>query len=402
MSRVSKYTVIPKLPPKLERLRELANNQYWCWEPEAIELFFRMDRDLWSGADQNPARILGQISQTRLDELVNDDSFLAHLERVAERLDTYVHSGNWVEKNPDAPEGFNIAYLSAEFGIHESISIYSGGLGLLAGDHLKAASDLGLPFVGLGLLYREGYFRQYLNADGWQQERYPRNDFYNMPIGIERDAQGKPIVVSVDYPNRIVYARVWRCQVGRVPLYLLDCDFEANEQDDREITARLYGGDREMRIRQEIMLGMGGVKALHAVGIFPTIFHMNEGHASFMVLERIKDLVKNEALSLDEAIEAVKAASVFTTHTPVPAGNDMFAPELVERYFSKYARDIGMTMPQFLSLGRQDPQDSREPYCMTVLALKVSAMANGVSELHGQVARGMWARTWAGVPEDEV
>ena len=404
MARILKYTVVPKLPPKLAKLMTIANNMWWCWDPEAIGLFFRMDRDLWVQTNQSPRRILGEISQERLEELAADESFRAHLDRVADRMDAYVSADpdRWRESYPEAPENFGVVYLSAEFGLHESVSIYSGGLGLLAGDHLKAASDIGLPFIGVGLLYREGYFRQYLNADGWQQERYPKNDFYNMSIELLRGKTGKEIIVEVAYPASIVKARIWRCQVGRVPLYLLDCDFEENEEDDRETTARLYGGDRDVRIRQEIMLGMGGIRALRKLGIHPTTYHMNEGHSAFMTLERIRDLVKKEGMTFRQAADSVKAGSVFTTHTPVPAGNDMFSPDTIKRYFSKYCEEVGITIDELLALGRQNPADGREPFCMTVLALKLSAMSNGVSKLHGEVARSMWARTWEGVPEDEV
>ena len=405
MARIVRYTVVPKLPPELQDLTRIADNMWWCWEPEAIDLFFRMDRDLWVEANQDPRLVLGRVSQKRLEELAKDDSFLSHVERAAERLDRYMKAdpNRWREKYPDAPEDFQVAYLSAEFGFHESISIYSGGLGLLAGDHMKAASDLGLPVVGVGLLYREGYFRQYLNADGWQQERYPRNDFYNMSLRQERGKDGNEIVIEVEYPEGMVKARVWRCQVGRVPIYLLDCDFEGNDEDAREITARLYGGDRDVRIRQEIMLGMGGIRALRALDIHATTYHMNEGHAAFMTLERVRDLIqREEGMTFNRAGEAVKAGSVFTTHTPVPAGNDMFSPDMVRHYFTKYCKDVGIAVDELLGLGRQNTADSREPFCMTVLALKLSAMANGVSELHGEVARNMWSRTWEGVPADEV
>lgn len=402
MPRVTKFTVVPKLPERLERLLDIADNIWWCWDPEAIDLFFRMDRDLWNQVHENPRQLLGEISQLRLEELAKSDSFLAHLDRVWNKLQEYMASDTWLERNPQAPKEISIAYMSAEYGLHESICIYSGGLGVLAGDHLKAASDLGLPLVGIGLLYREGYFRQYLNADGWQQETYPRNDFYNMPIQLARDENGAPIVIEVEYPGHMVKARIWKIQVGRVPLYLLDCDHEDNAPVDRAITGQLYGGDRETRIRQEIMLGMGGVIALRALRIHPSAYHMNEGHSAFMGLQRIKDLVTKEKLTFYQAIETVKAGSFFTTHTPVPAGNDMFDPGLLENYFRQYCKDVGIHINQLLALGRQNPSDSREPFCMTVLALKLAAMANGVSQLHGQVARNMWAQVWKGLPEHEV
>lgn len=402
MPRVQKFTVVPKLPERIERLMAIANNLWWCWDPEAIDLFFRIDRDLWVTCQENPRRMLGEVRQVRLEELAKSDSFLAHLDRVWVRLQEYMNADTWLERNPHAPKEMGVVYMSAEFGLHESISIYSGGLGVLAGDHLKAASDLSLPLTGVGMLYREGYFRQYLNADGWQQELYPHNDFYNMPIEMMRDDSGKPLVIEVEYPGRMVKAYLWKCQVGRVPLYLLDSDHEENSRVDRTITGQLYGGDRETRIRQEIMLGMGGVLAMHAVKVHPSVYHLNEGHAAFMVLQRIKELILNEKLTFIQAVETVKAGSYFTTHTPVPAGNDMFDPGLMDQYFGKYCHEVGISMNQFLALGRQNPNDSREPFCMTVLALKLSAGANGVSKLHGEVSRNMWAQTWRGLPENEV
>ena len=402
MATVSKFTVVPCLPERLAVLSDIARNMWWCWNHDAIDLFHRMDRNLWAKVQQNPCQLLGEISQLRLEELTQDDSFLAHQDRVAEKLKVYMNTNTWADKNQEAPEDFCVAYMSAEFGLHESLRIYSGGLGVLAGDHLKASSDLGLPLVGIGLLYRGGYFSQYLSTDGWQQETYPHNDFYNMAITQERDETGAPLTISVPYPNGSVKVNVWRCQVGRVPLYLLDCDHEDNSPADRAITAQLYGGDHETRVRQEILLGMGGVLAMHALGIQPTTYHMNEGHAAFMTLQRIKELVVGEGMTFDKAIETVKAGSFFTTHTPVPAGNDMFEPDLVGRYFHRYCEEVGISFEHFLRLGRQNPNDTHEPFCMTVLALRLSSGANGVSKLHGEVARGMWSLTWKGVPENEV
>ncbi|HOZ45530.1 MAG TPA: alpha-glucan family phosphorylase [Candidatus Hydrogenedentes bacterium] len=402
MPKITTFTVVPRLPTELKALAEISDNLWWCWDPEAIELFVRLDRDLWVQSNQNPKRVLGEISQKRLERLARDESFLAHLERVHGRLSKYLRGGKWLENNPDAPEGFCVAYLSAEFGLLESISIYSGGLGILAGDYLKAASDAGMPLVGIGLLYREGYFQQYLNADGWQQERYPENVFHDMPIALVRDDANQPMIVPVDYPGRVVQARVWKCMVGRVPLYLLDTDFETNAEEDREITGQLYGGDRDMRIRQEILLGMGGIRALRALKIQPTVYHMNEGHSAFMALERIRDLMSREPLNFDQAADAVRAGSVFTTHTPVPAGNDMFEPAMVQRYFADYCARVGLSLDRLLALGRQDPHDAHEPFCMTVLALRFSVASNGVSALHGEVAREMWHRTWPGLPRHEV
>lgn len=402
MATYSTFTVVPRLPERIASLLDIANNVWWCWEPEAVELFLRIDRKLWTETHQNPRQMLGKVSQVRLEELARDDSFLAHLDRVTVRMKEYCKHDHWFERNPRAPKDFLVAYMSAEFGLHESLKLYSGGLGVLAGDHLKAASDLALPLVGVGLLYREGYFSQYLNADGWQQERYPKNDFYNMAMEKVLKADGEPLVISVEYPGRDVKAWVWKIQVGRVPLYVLDSDHEDNNPADRTITDKLYGGDHESRVRQEIMLGMGGVIALHEMGMHPSTYHMNEGHSAFMVLQRVKDVMRNESLSFLEAVEAVKAASVFTTHTPVPAGNDMFDPGLIQRYFSKYCGDVGISMDHLLSLGRERPEDPNEKFCMTVLALKLASGANGVSKLHGEVARDMWQNTWPGVPIDEV
>jgi glycogen phosphorylase len=402
MPRVTKFTVVPKLPERLQHLFEIANNIWWCWDPGAVHLFLRVDTELFAQVHQNPRRLLGEVSQKRLQELADNDSFLAHLDRVWEKMQEYMSGIDWFGRNPEALPETQICYMSAEYGLHESIGIYSGGLGVLAGDHLKAASDLNLPLAAVGLLYREGYFRQYLNADGWQQELYPRNDFYNMPIQQVRDEKDAPVVVEVEYPGRLVKAWVWKCQVGRVPLYLLDCDHEDNNPVDRAITGQLYGGDRETRVRQEIMLGMGGVKIMNALGITPSCYHINEGHAAFMTLQRIRELVVRDGLSFKESAETVKAGSFFTTHTPVPAGNDMFEPALIENYFKKYCEDTGISMNDLLALGRQNPHDSREPFCMTVLALKLSAGSNGVSRLHGEVSRNMWQQTWKGVPQNEV
>lgn len=402
MPQVTKFTVVPRLPERLSHLLTIANNLSWAWNHDALDLFFRIDRELWHRTQQNPRRILGEVSQLRLEELAKDDSFLAHLDRVADALDKYTATSHWFDRNPQAPAGLSVAYFSAEFGLHECLSIYSGGLGVLAGDHLKAASDLAVPLIGIGLLYREGYFRQYLNADGWQQENYPKNDFHNMPIEPARDTAGRQLVVEVEYPQRSVKAYLWRCLVGRVPLFLLDTDHDDNAPEDRVITAKLYGGDHETRMRQEIMLGMGGVLALHALGHNPSTYHMNEGHSAFMALQRIKDLMHREGLTFDQSIETVKAGSLFTTHTPVPAGNETFGVDLIARYFGKYCNDVGISLERLLALGRQNPGNSSEPFSMTVLALRLSAGANGVSRLHGEVAREMWSETWKNVPTTEV
>ncbi|NLF10536.1 MAG: glycosyltransferase family 1 protein [Anaerolineaceae bacterium] len=397
------FRVVPCLPPRLERLRELAHNLWWTWNHEAIELFQRLEPDLWQSTGHNPVLMLGTIRQERLEQIVDDDGFMAHLDRVYGEFDRYMKSAaTWYAKTHASAEGACIGYFSAEFGLTESLGIYAGGLGILAGDHLKSASDLGLPLVGMGLLYQQGYFHQYLNPDGWQQELYPDNDFYNLPLNLERQLSGAPLTVEVEYPGRTVKAQVWRAQVGRVPLYLLDTNVEANRPEDRDLTDQLYGGDDDMRIRQEMMLGIGGIRALSALGIEPNVCHMNEGHSAFLALERIRVLMEECHLSFQEAREVAMAGHVFTTHTPVPAGIDWFHPELVDRYFGHYYPRLGLSRDEFLGLGRLNPNDPNGYFCMAVLALRLANRSNGVSQLHAQVSREMWQEIWPGVPVAEV
>ena len=398
------FTVVPSLPPRLAPLRELAYNLWWTWNLDAVDLFRRLDRDLWEESGHNPVRILGTISQDRLQEAANDEGFLAHMMRVYQALNRYMSSTEtWFKKNYGAqfPE-LKIAYFSAEYGITECLPMYSGGLGVLAGDHLKSASDLGLPLVGVGLLYQQGYFRQYLNADGWQQESYPINDFYTMPIQLERGQDGEPILVTVEYPGRTVKAAIWRCQVGRVPLYLLDTNLAVNRPEDRDITDQLYGGDMDMRIRQEIMLGIGGLRALRALGIEPTICHMNEGHSAFLALERIRQAMRDKRLSFAEAKELTRAGNIFTTHTPVPAGIDLFSPSMMDYYFGSYYQELGLSRDDFLRLGRGHDPRPGDNFSMAILALRLADRANGVSRLHGEVARKMWQDLWPQTPQEEI
>jgi glycogen phosphorylase len=403
MKPICTFSVIPALPPILEPLRELAYNLSWSWHHATIELFRRLDSDLWETTGHNPLLMLGAVEQAKLDAAAKDEGFLSHLDGVYQYYKTYMAGAStWFRRTYGPAEKPLIAYFSAEFGITECLTIFSGGLGVLAGDHLKSASDLGLPLVGVGLLYQQGYFRQYLNEAGWQQEAYVDNDFHNLPLHLEHRAEGAPITISVAYPGRTVYAQVWRAQVGRVPLYLLDTNLPANGPEDRDITDQLYGGDLDMRIRQEILLGIGGYRALIALGIEPTVCHINEGHSAFLGLERIRRLMETQQLPFAEAREAASAGLVFTTHTPVPAGHDYFPPELMDRYSSEYRQQVGLSRYDLLALGRQDPNNENEPFCMTVLALKLSSYSNGVSKLHGQVSRQMWQRIWPGVPEDEI
>ncbi|MFN2226108.1 MAG: alpha-glucan family phosphorylase [Anaerolineae bacterium] len=397
------FRVIPSLPESLERLRDLAHNLWWSWNPEAIELFRRLDRDLWEDTGHNPVLMLGAIRQERLEQVAEDDGFRSHLDRVYREFDRYMKSsGPWYAKAHPDRAGVRIAYFSAEFGLTESLGIYAGGLGILAGDHLKSASDLGLPFVGVGLLYQQGYFRQYLNPDGWQQELYPNNDFYNLPLTLERQLSGAPLTVTVELPGRQVQAQIWRAQVGRVPLYLLDTNIEANRPVDRDITDQLYGGDDDMRIRQEILLGIGGVRALEALGLRPTVCHMNEGHSAFLALERIRLMMEECQLSFAEAREAATGGHVFTTHTPVPAGIDWFHPDLLDRYFSAYYPKLGLSRHEFLGLGRMNPDDPNGYFCMALLAMRLAHKINGVSQLHAKVSRRMWQEAWPQVPADDI
>jgi starch phosphorylase len=380
----------------------LIYNLRWAWNHDAIELF-RWDRDLWEQSGHNPALMLGIIDQVTLQAAASDEGFLAHLNRVSNDFDAYQKSeSTWFRKHHDGTNNLLVAYFSAEFGVTDCLSIFAGGLGILAGDHLKSASDLGVPLVAVGLLYQQGYFRQYLNEAGLQQEEYRDNDFHNLPLTLERECDGGPLIIEVEYPGRKVAAQIWRAQVGRVALYLLDTNIKENSARDQDITDQLYGGDAEMRLKQEMMLGIGGCRALEALGVRPSVYHLNEGHSAFLALERIRRLMQANHLSFAEAREAASAGLIFTTHTPVPAGHDYFQPDLMERYFGEYASGLGMSFRDFLALGRKNPSDDVEPFCMTALALRLAQSSNGVSRLHGQVTRNMWRSLWPGAPEEEV
>ena len=402
MSKIHSFHVVPSLPPRLQCLTELAYNLRWAWDHETIELFRRMDRDLWEKSGHNPVLMLGMIPQKRLLELDRSAAFQAHMDRVHKDLKDYLDEPGWFAKVCPDSQDMQIAYFSAEFGLTESVPIYAGGLGFLAGDHLKSASDLGLPLVGVGLLYQKGYFRQYLNVDGWQQERYPYNDFYNLPVRQVIDSNGRALTVEFEFPNRKVTARIWRVQVGRVPLYLLDTNIPVNSSSDQDITDELYGGDREMRIQQEIVLGIGGMRALKALGIRPTVCHMNEGHSAFLALERARMAMEEHGLNYREARQVTCAGNLFTTHTPVPAGFDLFDPGLMRKYFEVFASKLGIPFDHFLAFGRYSAVDPNEPFNMAVLASKHSSYTNGVSKLHGKVTRRMVSQVWKDFPEHEV
>ncbi|MBN1123152.1 MAG: alpha-glucan family phosphorylase [Anaerolineae bacterium] len=405
MKPIATYKVVSSMPEALSRLPELAYNIRWAWDHETINLFRRLGGELWEESNHNPVKMLGLLSQSKLDALSRDDGFLAHLERVLNNYDAYVQSGHkaWYAQEFGFEEQPQIAYFSFEFGLTESIPNYSGGLGVLAGDHLKAASDLNVPLVGVGLLYQQGYFRQYLNIDGWQQEMYPENDFYTMPIRLVTGNDGQPITINIELPDHPVYAQIWRVEVGRIDLYLLDTNIPQNKaREDQDLTDQLYGGNREMRIKQEILLGIGGLRALYALGIEPAACHMNEGHSAFLSLERARVLMNRLNITFPEALAITTSSNIFTTHTPVPAGNDYFVPELIEKYFKTYRTELGLSREEFLALGRFAPGNVSESFCMTILALRTSNYTNGVSRLHGEVAREMWQDVYPSVPLREV
>ncbi len=404
MQPIRTFNVTPALPKRLEPLRKLAYNLHWTWSVESTSLFRRLDHDLWDASRHNPVLMLGTISQERLQEAAEDEGFLAQLDRAARQLENYLERRTWFDKHrtAQASEGECYAYFSAEFGLTDCLPIYSGGLGVLAGDHLKSASDLGLPLVGVGLLYQKGYFSQYLNADGWQQERYPINDFHNLPLHLERDAEGAELRIEVDCPGRKVYARVWRVQVGSVPLYLLDTNIEPNNQYDQDITDYLYGGDKDLRIHQEILLGIGGVRMLKALGLKITAFHMNEGHSAFLALERIRLMIQEDGLSFEEAHQVAQSTQLFTTHTPVPAGIDLFPVDKIDYYLGHYADSFRLTKEEFHALGREDPGDLRSDFSMAVLAINMATFINGVAKLHGEVSRNMFKGLWPKLPATEV
>jgi starch phosphorylase len=395
---ISTYIVKPQLPDALKPLEEIAQNLWVSWNNDSIQLFIRLDYDAWLKSQQNPIRTLGMVSQERLAQVAQDDSFLSALENVYTRFKKYKTAETWYKGSKENV----VAYFSMEYGMDVFLPIYSGGLGILSGDHMKTSSDIGLPLVGVGLLYRQGYFTQNLNADGFQQEGYPENDWYNMPVELKCDKGGKPLKIKVDMAGRDAFAQIWEVKVGRSSLYLLDTNIDENAPDIRNVTATLYGGDKETRMRQEVLLGIGGIRALRALGINPAVCHMNEGHAAFMALERIREIMGEKGFNFYEALEAVWPTNIFTTHTPVPAGNERFDVGLLEKYLKNWTGILGISWKEFLALGRERPENEHEDFCMTVLALKCAAYANGVAALHGVVSREMWKGLWPGLPLEEV
>lgn len=407
MKALRSFTVRPSLPTELATLETLAMNLRWAWDAETRDLFRWVDPEQWDATIHDPVRLLGLVPRSRLDALAQDPGFLRFLDEVHTELQNYLARPRWFQVRDQSGDGDNhgkgnksplrsVAYFSPEFGIAEALPQYSGGLGVLAGDHLKAASDLGLPLVGVGLMYRHGYFRQGLSADGWQEERYPNLDPHAMALTLQDNLR-----VEVDLAGTPCVARIWRADVGRIPLYLLDADIDDNPSEIREITDRLYGGNVEHRLRQEILLGVGGVRALIELGVGAQVFHTNEGHAGFLGLERIRQYVTQDGLTYAEAIEAVRSANIFTTHTPVPAGIDRFPRELVEKYFSAWAAEVDVTIDDLMVLGHHLGEPDDEPFNMAVMGLRLAGHSNAVSRLHGQVSRLMFGDLWPDVPVDE-
>lgn len=403
MSQYLRFNATPSLPPALEPLREIAFNLWWAWHAKARWLFWFLDPKLWEKVNHSPLKMLQQVSQARLEAVAKDEDFLEALKSVTTSLRSYLaEPSTWAAQRPTPfTKESPICYLSAEFGFHESIPIYSGGLGILSGDHTKAASDLGLNFIGISLLYRHGYFKQQISREGRQEAVQLNQNFRQLPIS-ETVRDGTPVVFSLKLPDGPLSVKVWEMKIGRVTLYLLDTDLPENRPEDRVITAQLYGGDKEMRIKQEIVLGIGGERAVTALGLKPAVFHMNEGHSAFLALERIRVQVEKHGLDFNTALQVVAASTVFTTHTPVPAGNEVFHVDMMRKYFEGYAHDLGIGFDRLMSLGQPTVGANPAEFSMTILALRTSRHANGVSKIHGKVSRRMWKDVWHGVPEEEV
>jgi starch phosphorylase len=390
-----------RCPQPLQRLPELAYNLWWSWHPQAQALFEQIDAEHWR-AHRNPVKLLRERGAA-LKRLANEKDFVAAYHAVMRDFDEYMNAPDtWHARTYSRYEKSAVAYFCAEFGFHECLPTYCGGLGVLAGDHTKSASDLGVPFFGVGLLYKNGYFTQRLDADGNQLAEYPAFNFANLPVLPLRQRHGKSLQIAVDLPGRRVWAQCWLVQVGRVSVILLDSDIARNKPRDRRITAQLYGGDRDTRISQEIILGIGGVRVLRALGLAPAVWHLNEGHAAFVCFERMRELRQNEELDFDHAVEAITANTVFTTHTPVAAGNEAFSLPLMDKYFRRFCEQSGIELSRLLNLGLQNGDGGYKFFSMTVAALRLSGASNGVSKLHGQVSRALWKNLWPGVPEAEL
>ncbi|RLB95867.1 MAG: alpha-glucan phosphorylase [Deltaproteobacteria bacterium] len=394
--------VKPRLPDALKEILPLSENLWFVWNHEATKLFRWMNPDLWDETRRNPVELLGRLNQDELKHLSEDEGFLAHMQRLYREFQRYMSArpnGSMLAKSDPK---ILVAYFTAECGVADCLPIYSGGLGILAGDYLKSTSDLHLPIIGVSLAYQKGYFRQYLTQDGWQMETYPENKFPTMPMKLVRGADGTPLTVAVDLKGENVQIQAWEVNIGTTRLYLLDTNLKSNSEPARTITSELYGGDREMRLRQEIILGIGGVRFLEAMGLKPSVYHMNEGHSAFAVFERIRQLREEEGLSFNEAVEFVRTTSVFTTHTPVAAGIDRFHRDLMFPYFESMARSMGISFDVLLAFGREEPRNSEEEFCMTVLPMRLSLWINGVSRLHAEISRKMWKKIWPNTPEADL
>ncbi len=398
----NKITVKPQLPKSINRLDEISNNLWWSWNSEYLRLLKKIDRDLWETVEKNPVKFLKRVSQERLEMAAKDSSFVKEYEKVLKNYEDYMSSKDtWFSKKYPENKNDLIAYFSAEYGLDETIPIYSGGLGILSGDHLKSASDLGIPLVGVGLLYKNGYFHQKIEGYGIQKSEYKNIELDNMPIHPVKNEDGEDLLIEVKFQKRTVYLKVWKINVGRICLYLLDSDIDKNSPEDRETTLKLYGGDQDMRIRQEIVLGIAGVRLLKELGLNPTIYHMNEGHSAFLTLELIRKTIAEKEVTFEIARDIVSSKTVFTTHTPVPAGNDIFPTDLVERYFKDFWPEMNLGREEFLKLGMK-PCDQLEPgFNMGILALKIAGKKNGVSKLHGEVSRELFGDVWPNIAANE-
>ncbi len=399
----NKITVNPQLPKRIEKLSEISNNLWWSWNTEFLRLFKKIDKDLWETCEKNPVKFLKQVSQERLEAVATNAEFLKEYDRLAKEFNDYVTSKNtWFANKYPENKNDLIAYFSAEYGLDQTIPIYSGGLGILSGDHLKSASDLGIPLVAVGLLYKNGYFHQKINGYGDQETEYNNIELSNLPINPVKDGNGEELKIYVKFENRKVYLKVWQINVGRIKLYLLDSDIDENSPEDRETTLRLYGGDQEMRIKQEIVLGMGGTNLLtQALGLNPTVYHMNEGHSAFLILELIKNIIREKKVSFEVAKDIASSKTVFTTHTPVPAGNDIFPIALVEKYFKGFWPRLNLDREEFLKLGMKPCTELEPGFNMGILALKVAGKKNGVSKLHGAVSRELFGDVWPEIAANE-
>ena len=386
------------------KCKDLANNLWWSWHPEVVAIFRELDPIRFRQLDHNPIALLAEMTPDQLLKRAAEMVLYTRINQSHRRLTEYMTNwkNTWGAQHSGVLGGLPVAYFSLEFGLHESVPIYSGGLGVLSGDHIKAASGLGIPLVAVGLFYDQGYFKQHLDSDGYQQEEYLDTQVKNLPMHHAIGTDGKPVMVSIDTREGVLHARVWKMQVGRVPLYLLDCDVEGNSPQDRELTSRLYGGDQRTRIRQELVQGVGGVKALKALGITPGVYHLNEGHSAFAPLEVIRSRMEEDGKTFNDALREVAQQTVFTTHTPVPAGHDRFDAGLIEEHLGPLRDQLQISESQLLGLGRVEPQNEGETFCMTVIGLKLSRRANAVSSLHGQVSRRMWAHLWPWQMEEEI